>query len=636
MVAGITLAAMNIPQAMGYTKIAGTPTVTGLYTLLLPLLAFAFFGASRYLVVAADSATATILAVGVAPLAAAGSPKYLALASMVALLTAGCLLLARILRLGFLADFLSRTVLIGFLTGVGIQVSIAMLDGILGLPAHNHSTIDQLLAVVRKLPEVHWPTFMVSVGVIVTILAIRRIAPHWPGPFFAVVGALALSAALDFSAHGIAMLGPLAGGLPKISIPDVTMHEIVALLPIAGACFVMIIAQSSVTARAYAARHHQAHDENRDLMGLCAADLTAGLSGTFVVNGSPTQTAMVEASGGRSQISHLTTAAVVAVVLLFLTGPLRFLPTCVLSAIVFVVAIGLIDMRGLRDLQRRSPNEFIVAILTAAMVVLFGVEQGILLALALSLLDHVRHGYRAHTAIIFRDPIDHWRMEPVAAGKVSEPGLVLFWFGADLYYANANHLAESARLLVGAGPPAVKWFVIDAGAITGVDYSGGSMLRELHDDLAKLGVVLAFTRVNDTLRKDLNRLNLTTCAGSRPALHLPQAMHRNFPRGNRRRRTPADASSRGGSLAALRRRAQRDVQGEESGHPAHPVLRPILVVATHVGRPLLLAHVEIPADLRANARNLGKKRTELRPAPAVARELIVEITGHADLDIRGD
>ncbi len=511
--AGLTLAAMNIPQAMGYTKIAGTPAVTGLYTLLLPVVAFAIFGASRYLVVAADSATAAILATGVAPLAAAGSPKYLALASTVALLSAGCLLLARIFRLGFLADFLSRTVLIGFLTGVGIQVSIAVLGGVLGIPGSQHSTIDQLTNLTRHLNEVHWPTLAVSLGVILTIIAFRRLAPRLPGPFFAVAGAVAVSAALDLSRHGIALLGPVAGGLPRVGLPDVTTNEIIALLPIAGACFVMIIAQSSVTARAYAARHHQAHDENRDLLGLSTADLAAGLSGTFVVNGSPTQTAMVETSGGRSQIAHLSTAAVVAIVLLFLTGPLRYLPTCVLGAVVLVVALGLVDLRGLRDLQRRSRNEFIVAVLTAAMVVIFGVELGILLALALSLLDHVRHGYRAHTAVIFRDPIDHWRMEPVQAGRVSEPGLVLFWFGADLYYANAHHFAQTVRLLVGRGPPDVRWLVIDAGAITGVDYTAGSTLRDVHDELTTIGVVLALARVNQTLRVDLDRLGLTATIG---------------------------------------------------------------------------------------------------------------------------
>src|SRR5262249_26224953 len=226
----------------------------------------------------------------------------------------------------------------------------------------------------RKLPEIHWPTFAVSVGVIAIIVGLRRLTPRLPGPIFAVVLAIGLSAALDFAARGIAVLGPVAGGLPRIGLPDVTANDIMALLPIAGACFVMVIAQSSVTARAYAARHHQAHDENRDLMGLSAADFAAGLSGTFVVNGSPTQTAMVETSGGHSQVAHLTTAAVVALVLLFLTEPLQYLPTCVLGAIVLTVAVSLIDIRGLRDIQQRSRNEFAVAVLTAVMVVFFGVE----------------------------------------------------------------------------------------------------------------------------------------------------------------------------------------------------------------------------------------------------------------------
>jgi len=275
---------MNIPQAMGYTKIAGTPAVTGLYTLLLPVVAFAVFGASRYLVVAADSATAAILAVGVSPLAAAGSPKYLALASMVALLAGGCLLLARLLRLGFLADFMSRTVLIGFLTGVGCQVGIAVLGGLLAFRLQAIRRSGQLGTVIQQLSRLHWPTLAVSVAVVTMILGARRLAPRLPAPFFAVAGAIALSAALDFAGRGIQLLGPVAGGLPRLGLPDVRSMKFGALLPTAGACFVMIMAQSMVTARAYAARHHQGLDANRDLVGLAAADAAAACSGTFVVN----------------------------------------------------------------------------------------------------------------------------------------------------------------------------------------------------------------------------------------------------------------------------------------------------------------------------------------------------------------
>ena len=511
--AGISLAAMNIPQAMGYTKIAGMPAVTGLYTLLLPLVAFAVFGGSRYLVVSADSATAAILAVGIAPLALAGSAKYAALASLVALLTAGLLLLARLFRLGFLADFLSRTVLIGFLTGVGFQVSIAMLGGMLGIPAHSNHSIEQLGMVMNKLPDVHWPTLAVSVGVVAAILGLRRLAPRLPGALFVVIAAMALSVSLDFAGHGIELIGPVAAGLPHLAIPTFSWDELRILLPTAGACFVMILAQSSVTARAYAARHHQPHDENRDLAGLCAADAAAALSGTFVVNGSPTQTAMVETCGGGSQIAHLTTAAIVVLVLLFLTGPLAHLPVAVLASIVFVIGVKLVDVRGLKEIARKKPREFGLAVITAATVVLVGVESGIILALILSLLQFVRRSYQPHTAVILRDAHDHWRMETAAPGQMIEPGLLLYWFGAELFYANVGHFTREVRRLATQSPTPVKWLVIDASAITAVDFTAGKELKELQQDLAKQNVVLALTRVSESFQRDLNRLDLTRAIG---------------------------------------------------------------------------------------------------------------------------
>ena len=513
-IAGVTLAAMTIPQAMGYTRIAGMPLITGLYTLLLPVAAFATFGASRYLVVAADSATAAMLAVGVSPLAATGSPKYVALASMVALLTAVYLLLARLLRLGFLSDFLSRTVRIGFLTGVGFQVGIAVLGGMLGIPVSSKTTVGQLVAVAGNLRGVHWPTLAVSAGVVVSSMASRRFTPRVPGPLLAVAAAIALSAALDFGGHGIALLGAVEGGLPRLVWPGVSWDEVQPLLPIAGACFVVIVAQSSVTARAFGIRHHQRLDQNRDLLGLCAADAAAGLSGTFVVNGSPTQTAMVESAGGSSQLAHLATAATVGLVLLFLTGPLKFLPLCVLGAIVFVVAVRLIDVSGLRVLRRNSPMEFNLAVVTAAAVVFIGVEHGILLAVGLSLLQHVRHGYRPNTSLILRDPVEHWRMEPAKSGRMLEPGLLMYWFGADLYYANAYHFVEEAHRLVNESAGAVRWFAVDAGAITDIDFTAARELVHLQQDLAQKNVVLALARVSNGLRADLDRLEITQVIGA--------------------------------------------------------------------------------------------------------------------------
>ena len=511
--AGISLAALNIPQALGYAKIAGMPVITGLYTLLLPVVAFAAFGSSRYLVVASDSATAAILAGGLAGLASAGNTDYVSMAGLVALLTAGLLMLARLLKLGFLADFLSRTVLIGFLTGVGFQVGIAVLSEMLGVEVHGVNPVGQLFQVLRQLPNTHIPTLCLSAGVVALVLVLHRFAPRVPGALIAVVGTIAASALFDFSQHGIHVVGAVAGGLPHLSMPLLNWTLINQLLPIAGSCFVMIVAQSAVTARAYAAKHHQVLDENRDLLGISAANAAAAFTGTFVVNGSPTQTAMVETSGGSSQLAHLSTALVVMLVLLFLTGPLQFLPICVLGAIVFTIAVRLVDLKGLRELQRKSPGEWILALITTGAVVLFGVEDGIMLALVLSLLQHVRHSYRPHTAVETRAPEGHWLMNPLSPEHMAAPGLIVYWFGSDLFYANFDRFAGQAHKLVTDSQSPVTWLVVDAGAITTIDYTAGGGLKELAKDLDKKGITLVFAHINQNFRADLDRQELTEVIG---------------------------------------------------------------------------------------------------------------------------
>jgi MFS superfamily sulfate permease-like transporter len=508
-IAGSTLAAMNIPQALGYTKIAGMPVVTGLYTLLLPLVGFAALGSSRYLVVAADSATAAIFAGGALDLAPAASGRYVALAGATALLTAGFLLLARLLKLGFIADFLSQTVLTGFLTGVGFQVGIAVLGEMLGIPISAHRPILQLAEVFRRLPEVHLPTLAVSVVVVAALVLFRRFAPRWPGALIAVAGAISASAIWDFGGHGIQVIGPVAGGLPHLGIPAVSWRDLPPLIPLAASCSIMIITQSAATARIYANRHHQPLDENADLAGLSAANATAGLSGTFIVNGSPTQTAMVEGAGAQSQIAQLSTAAVVALVLLFFIKPLAYLPHCVLGALVFMIAIRLINFRSLADIRPESPGEFALAITTASVVVVAGVEQGILLAMVLSLLRVVQHSYHPHTGVMVKKEDGSWKLNPVAPGAVTKPGLVMYRFGATLFYANASRFATEVKSLIGQRPSPVRWLIIDAEAITAVDYSAARVVRELHQDLTNRGVELGFVRMAWDLKADFDRHHLT-------------------------------------------------------------------------------------------------------------------------------
>ena len=491
-VAGITLAALGIPEVMGYTKIIGTPIITGLYTLFLPVLVFAIFGSSRHLVVSADSATAAMVAASLVSLSLTpNTARYVELTSLIALVTAGILVLARILRLGFLADFLSRSVLVGFLTGVGVQVAGGELHAMLGIEKGGGGFLRQLLFTLQHIGDTHRPTLLISLGVVAIIVGCELFAPKIPGGLLAVIGMTAASAFFHWGSHGIDVVGAVPSGLPNLGIPRMVAKDVMLILPISFSCFIVILAQSAATSRAYALRYRDSFNQSSDLVGLSLANAIAGCSSTFVVNGSPTKTAMVDTAGGRSQWSHVTTAAVVLMVLLFFTKPLSFLPNAVLAAIVFLIGVKLIDYRGLAAIRRAALGEFILAIITAGTVVLFGVEQGILLAVILSMLMHVRHSYRPHTGVIVRDNADHWRIEDPIPGKLAEPGMLMFWFGASLFYANVSFFAEEVRKLVDQQPSRLRWVVIDARAITELDYSAGCTLAELHQDLSKIGVVLA-------------------------------------------------------------------------------------------------------------------------------------------------
>lgn len=512
--AGVTLASMNIPQLLGYARIAGMPLVTGLYTALLAPIAFAVFGSSRHLVVAADSGTAAILAGALSHMAEPGSTQYLSLAATTALLTAGMLLLARLFRLGFLADFLSRTVLVGFLTGVGVQVAIAMLADMVGIAVRARSTIPQVWQIARGLPHSSLPTLMLSALVVGAILAGRWIAPRLPVSLALVVGAIAASRAWNLAAIGMVTIGPVRGGLPSLGLSLASWSETLQLLPVAASCFVVIIAQSAATARAVAARYEERTDEDADILGLAIANAAAFFSGTFVVNGSPTQTAMADRAGARSQLAQIVFAGCVFVVLVALTSPLQYLPRCVLAAIVFTIAIGMIDVSTLRAMRLESPGEFKLAIITAAAVAIIGVEEGVLLAITLSLLRHVRQSYRPHTAVLQFDPARGWTTVPAVPGHQTEPGVIIYRFGADLFYANATRFADEARALVEGATHPVRWLVIEADAITNLDYTAARVVLRLITELAREKTGIAFARVSASLRADMDRHGVTAALGT--------------------------------------------------------------------------------------------------------------------------
>lgn len=502
-VAGLTLAALAIPEVMGYTKISGTPVITGLYTILIPPVLFAIFGSSRHLVVGADSATAAILAAGLIGLAPVGSEQYVSLAAVLALMAAGFVLLARIVRLGFMADFLSRTVLIGFLTGVGIQVALGEFSGMLGLKGGGHGTLSKVWNDLHQMGRVDFYALTVALGVLVVIVVTKKISRKIPGALIAVIGAIALSWKLDLGKH-IHTLGTVPSGLPRIGLPGIVwnLNLLEQLVPMAFSMFVVILAQSAATSRAYAARYNEQFSENTDLAGLAMANIGAGLSGAFVVNGSPTKTQMVDSGGGRTQLSLLVMSAIVLMVLLFLTAPLAYLPDAVLSAVVFLIGIDLIDLKGMRRIFNERRSEFWVALITLLTVVFLGVELGILLAIVLSLIDHTRKGYAPKNVVLKLGDTGDWHPLPWASRAQAVPGLIIYRFTHSMYYANARRLSEEVLDLVQTASPQLLWFCIDASAVDDVDYTAAETLRSLHGILKDKGIRLVIAAVLEDVKEE--------------------------------------------------------------------------------------------------------------------------------------
>jgi MFS superfamily sulfate permease-like transporter len=511
-VAGATLAALAVPEVLGYARIAGMPVVTGLYTMLAPMVVFALLCSSRHLVVAADSATAAILAAGLSGLAVAGSPRYVALAGTAALVVAVLLVAARVIRLGFLADFLSRTVLVGFLSGVGVQVALGQIGDLLGVDAGSGSLPEKLVRVAGEVPRTQVPTLLVAVAVIAIVLLGRVLDKRIPVALLAVVAAIVADAVIGLSRFGVAVLGPVPAGLPGVGLPALAPADLAAVLPVAASMVVVILAQSAATSRAYAARFDEQVDTDDDLVALGGANLAAAVTGTFVVNGSPTKTQMVVGAGGRSQLAQLVSVAIVVVVCLVATGLLGGLPLSALAAVVFLIGVDLVDVAGMRRIFAVRRAEFVVAVLTALAVVLLGVQDGIVVAIVVSIIDHLRHSYDPRSSVLAKSAEGHWRSIPVAPGARTTDGLLVYRFGSGLYFANIARLVSDLTTLSGQGTP-VRWLCLDAAAIGDIDYTAATVLTQVVQREQQAGARVVLSNVIKPVRNELSRYGIADMIG---------------------------------------------------------------------------------------------------------------------------
>ena len=514
LLAGLTVAALALPSAMAYGQLAGLSPVNGLYTLLLPTVAYVLFGSSRRLVIGPEGATSTLVAAAVLPLAVAGSDDATELAAMLALLVAACFGLARLLRLGWVADYFSRPVLMGYLHGVAITLVIAQLPKLLGIDVDARDSLPRLWETVRELGDVSGTTLAVGALSLTALLVMRRFMRFLPGALIVVVATIGLSWALDLASHGVAIVGPVEGGLPRPTIPTPGLSDVVALLPAAFGLFLVSFADEILTARAFAGKRREHVRASQELVSMGVANVAAGFTQGFSVGASGARTAVNDSMGARTQIAGLFAAGSIALVLLFLTEPVQYLPQTVLAAVIVAAGIGIVDVPAWRALAAIDRVEVAIAGVTMVCVVVFGVLEALIVAVGLSVVDTVRRSARPYDAVLGWVPdIEGYRDVSLHPSAHLTPGVVVYRLDDRLFFANAGYVKGRVHEAIRGAPTETSWLVFDAEAMTHVDSTGIDMLLDLAHELEREEIALVVVRLRRRLRNDFDAAGLTIAIG---------------------------------------------------------------------------------------------------------------------------
>ena len=513
--AGITVAAYLVPQVMAYAEVAGLPAVVGLWAVMVALLVYAAFGSSRQLSVGPESTTALLTATVVAPLAAGDPARYAALAAALAVIVGVLCLVAWLLRLGFVADLLSKPVLVGYMAGVGVLMITGQLGKTTGVPVKGTSVPSQLESFVHGLGELHVPTVLLSAGVLVLLFAGTHRFPRAPVPLVVMVLAALVTAVFDLQADGIQVVGGVSAGLPRPSVPDVSAADLAGMLLPAVGVMVVAYTDNVLTGRAFAVRNGYRIDANQELLALGAANVAAGFGQTFPVSSSGSRTVIGEALGSRTQLYSLVAVVVVAVTLLVGGPVLASFPTAALGGVVIWAATRLIDIDEFRRIARFRRSELVLALATTAAVLAANILNGVLIAVGLSILDLLRRVARPHDGILGYAPgiagmhdIDDYPDARTVAG------LVVYRYDAPLCFANAEDFTRRALASVDLSGTRVEWFVLNAEANVELDVTSADALEELRQELGGRGVVFGMARVKQDLRSELAAAGLVERIGS--------------------------------------------------------------------------------------------------------------------------
>jgi len=511
LVAGIVLTALLVPQGMAYAELAGLPPVTGLYTTVTALLAYAAFGPSRILVVGPDSALSPLIAASILPLVGAhGSPgRAVALAGMLAVLMGAICMAAGFARLGTIAELLSKPVRVGYLNGIAVVVVVSQLPKLFGFTTHADGVPDQLRAFWDGVADgrTNGAALVIGVASLLVILGFRRWWPRFPGVLVAVVGATVAVAVLD--PHGVAVVGHVPSGFPAPGVPDVAWSDMGPLVIAALGLAFVTLADSIALSRTFALKHGDHVDPNSEIIGIGSASVVSGFFQGFAVSASASRTAVAESNGAHTQMTGVVGAGAVMIILVAANGLVRNLPLSALAAVVIAAGATLFDLATWRWLWRVRRSELVLSVAAFLGVVLVGVLQGIAIAVVLSLANFLRRAWRPYDAVLGRigDRKGYHDVDRHPEAQLI-PGAILYRFDAPVFFANADYFADRVKTSIAARPDPIHWVIVAAEPVTDIDTTGAEVLRDLLDDLAAEGIDLVFAELKGPVKDRLRRYGL--------------------------------------------------------------------------------------------------------------------------------
>jgi high affinity sulfate transporter 1 len=501
LVAGLVLAAILVPQGMAYAELAGLPAVTGLYTTIACLVAYAAFGPSRVLVLGPDSSISPMILAAITPLLVTDDPaKAIALAGMLAVMVGIIEVGLGLGRLGFVADLLSNEVQIGYLNGLAITIVVSQLPKLFGFSTDADGFFDEISEFVGNLDLTVGASLAVGLGVLTVLLVLPRLTRRIPAVLVAVVAATVVSAVLSLSDEGVATVGTLPQGFPSPSVPWTSFDDVGLLLLAAIGITLVSLTDTIATATSFAARRGEEIEPNQEMVGMGAANVATGLFQGFAISTSASRTAVAEQSGAQSQLTGVVGAGIVVVLLLFLNGLVADLPQPALAAVVIAAAISLTDVATLRRYWRVRRSALVLSLTATLGVILFGVLQGILVAIVLAVLLFFHRSWWPHGAVLGHTPgLGGWHSLSDFPDGSEEPGIVVFRWEAALFFANAGSFRRQVRNL--ATRPGTQWIVVQCEAITDIDVTAAAMLESLDRELNDVGVHMAFVEMRSRLKE---------------------------------------------------------------------------------------------------------------------------------------